>query len=915
MKHEIESAQCLLRWKRSTIMLATCFMVLSTAGVSWAQEMSGDGLWTREQLSKAAYIDQPGPAIRFSAVRVDEGNLDETLRSAPMESKTGSGTVMSVPMPDGTFERIRIQESPILSPDLQLRFPEIRTFIAQGVDDRSMTGRLDRTPAGFHGMLISQRGTVYISPGESGDTSLYLSYWKEDALGAPFECSAHSGDLGLGALAKLSFTTNNPSGDQLRTYRLAVSATGEYTQFFGSVAGAADQIVTTINRVTGIYERDLTIRLNLVATNIYDDPDTDPFTGDDVGLMRGENQADLDANVSDANYDIGHIFSQGGSGGVANQGVCVSGSKARGATSLANPSGDVFDVDFVSHEIGHQFSGSHTWNGSSGSCSAGQFVATSAFEPGSGSTIMAYAGICGGQNVQANSDDYFHVRSFDQITAYRDTGNGTCGTDSATGNTPPTVEAGANCTIPTSTPFRLTAIGDDANGDALTYCWEQYDAGTRDGLPQSTFTTGPLFRSRDPITSTARVFPRFEDILSGAATTWEVLPSVNRTLNFRVTARDNRAGAGGVDWDAMVVTVAGDPFGFTGPVAGDALECGQSEEITWTVGGGSVAPNVKILFSSDGGSSFSSLVASTANDGSYSVTTPKDLISTGRFMLEPSSECFFAVSDEFSITDTLAPSLTIPGDILNECTSSAGTPADLGTPVTSDVCDDTLNVTNDALALYPLGETSVEWTATDDSGNSTSDTQNVEIVDTTPPSLSAPADIVAECTSPDGTPVDLGLPTVSDICDASVDVINDAPALFPIGSTGVLWTATDDSGNQSTDGQSVTVQDTTPPEIFCNSPETITPPDAPISFTASAEDICDTDPSVVITEYNCYKLNKKGKLINKKSSCIVSFDGTTISIQDTGGVDDLISWTVEATDNHGNQSIETCEVRVINPTD
>ena len=895
--------------------IAVLLLLLSSTGVSETRGAPGDGLWTQEQLSAAAYIQQPGPAIRFSAARVDESNLTEILRSAPMENAFGSGTEMSVPMPDGTFERIRIQESPILSPDLQLRYPEIRTFIAQGVDDRSMTGRLDLTPAGFHGMLISERGTVYISPGESGDTSLYLSYWKEDALGEPFKCSVHSGELNLDSAVVQAFTANNPSGDQLRTYRLAVSATGEYTEYFGSVANATAQIVTTINRVTGIYERELAIRLNLVATNIYDDPDTDPFTGDNVSTMRGENQGDLDANVGDANYDIGHIFSQGGSGGVANQGVCVAGAKSRGATSLANPSGDVFDVDFVSHEMGHQFSGSHTWNGNSGSCSAGQFKAHSAFEPGSGSTIMAYAGICSGQNVQSNSDDYFHVRSFDQITAYRDTGNGTCGIDSSNGNTPPTVEAGVNCTIPTSTPFKLTATGDDADGDALTFSWEQYDAGNREGLPLSTFTSGPLFRSPNPISSPTRVFPRFEDILSGATPTWEVLPSVNRTLNFRVTARDNQAGGGGVDWDAMVVTVAGDPFGFTSPVAGDALECGQSEAVTWTVGGGSVAPNVKILLSSDGGSSFSSLVASTANDGSYSVTTPKELMATGRFMLEPSAECFFAVSDEFSIIDTLAPSLTVPDDILNECTSPDGTPADLGTPVTSDVCDDTLNVTSDAPALYPLGDTSVEWTATDDSGNATSDIQIVTIVDTTPPSLTAPDDVLAECTSPDGTPVDLGLPTVSDICDASVDVINDAPDLFPIGLTGVLWAATDDSGNQSMDGQSVTVQDTTPPEIFCNSPETITPPDAPLSFTSSAEDICDTDPSVVITEYNCYKLNKKGKLINKKSSCIVSFDGTTISIQDTGGVDNMISWTVEATDNHGNQSIETCEVMVINPTD
>jgi hypothetical protein len=337
---------------------------------------------------------------------------------------------------------------------------------------------------------------------------------------------------GLGFAAGAPFPANNPSGSQLRTYRLAVSATGEYTQFFGGVANASAQIMTTVNRVTGIYERDLAISLMLTSINIYANPATDPFTGNNVGAMLGENQTDLDANVGDANYDFGHIFSQGGSGGVANQGVCVTGNKARGATSLANPAGDVFDVDFVAHEMGHQLSGSHTWNGTSGSCSAGQFQAASAYEPASGSTIMAYAGICPGQNVQANSDDYFHTRSFDQITSYRD-GTGACGAQTATGNNPPTVEAGDNCTIPTSTPFRLTAMGDDVDGDPLTFNWEQFDLGTRDGNPQSTFTTGPLFRSRDSTSDPSRTFPRFVDILSGAATPYEVLPSVNRTRSRR----------------------------------------------------------------------------------------------------------------------------------------------------------------------------------------------------------------------------------------------------------------------------------------------------------------------------------------------------------------------------------------------
>jgi subtilisin family serine protease len=267
-----------------------------------------------------------------------------------------------------------------------------------------------------------------------------------------------------------------------------------------------------------------------------------------------------------------------------------------------------------------------------------------------------------------------------------------------------------------------------------------------------------------------------------------------------------------------------------------------------------------------------------------------------------------------TVQDTLVPSITAPEDVLDECTSPDGTPADLGTAVADDICDATPTVTNDAPPLFPLGDTTVVWTATDDSGNSASDSQTVTIVDTTPPDLTAPPDIVAECTSPDGTLVDLGEPVVSDICDASVNVENDAPPLFPIGTTPVLWTATDDSGNQSSDGQDVTVQDTTPPTISCNAPPTITPADAPITFTVTAEDICDAAPVAGIVAYDCFAVTKKGKRIDKTDSCVVTFDGVDITILDSGGVDDHITWTVEAYDMYGNMSEATCEVVVVNPT-
>ncbi len=807
---------------------------LITPTLSLAGWVSEDEVWTFFGSTETDPLETVGP-YKYTTFAVDAPKLDDALSEAPLEFTTfEAGAIMTLPMPDGSYMRVRIEESPIFSTELQQEYPEIRTYTAKGLDDPTVSGRLDHTPAGFHAMLISESGTVYVDPADDYDPTHYISFWKKDVAGEHYMCGQHDETDHSPLAALLAFPANNPSGDQLRTYRLAVSATGEYTQFFGGMANAANQIATTINRVTGIYEREVAIRLNLVATNIYDDQATDPFTGDDVSAMLGENQTDLDANVGNANYDFGHIFSQGGSGGVANVGVCTAGSKARGATSLANPSGDVFDVDFVAHEMGHQLSGSHTWNGTSGSCTAGQFQAASSYEPGSGSTIMAYAGICAGQNVQANSDDYFHTRSFDQITAYRN-GTGACGTLAATGNAPPTVEAGPNCTIPTSTPFTLIAQGDDADGDPMTFNWEQFDLGTQDGNPQSTFTTGPLFRSRPATSDPSRTFPQFQDILSGAATPYEVLPSVDRTLNFRVTVRDNQPNGGGVDYDSMSVTVSGNPFEVTAPATGATLECGDSDTFTWDVGGGSVAPNVEILFSSDGGTTFSSLVGSTTNDGSHDVTVPTELTGTGRIMLEPSQECFFAVSEEFSI------------------------------------------------------------------------------VDTTPPTITAPADIVAECTSPNGTPVNLGIPTVNDLCDASVNVSNDAPALFPLGSTTVDWIATDDSSNSAMDTQNVTINDTTPPSVFCNAPNIIVPPDVPISFTATATDVCDAEVEVVVTGFECFMFTKKGKKIDKGESCVVTFGDDTVNIFDSGGVGDHIKWTIVATDDSGNQTVDMCEVVVANP--
>jgi hypothetical protein len=829
--------------------------LLLLPSVSAAQEPDlGPPLWSQVAL-KSEPLGPDGDELpnKYALFGLDVEALGRSLARAPMEfvTKTASLPVIELPTPDGGVARFLFEESPILSAELSREHPEIRAYRAQGLDNPTLTARFDLTTSGFHAIVFSPGEVSLIDPfpGESG---LYMAYRKRDAREAePFRClvedDAHD-DHGLVEPA-LKISPNNPSGTQLRTYRLAVTATDEYTAWAGSTAQAQNRIVTTFNRVAGIYERDLAISFNIVCFNIYpNDPlNPDPFINTVNGALLNANDADLDTNCGSSNYDLGHLLSQGGGGGLAGLGACKS-SKGRGATSRGNPSGDAFEVDFVAHEVGHQLDADHTFNGTTGSCS-GNRVASSAYEPGSGTTIMAYAGICGTENVQANSDDDFHTRSFDQIRAYQ-AGDGACGTVVGTGNVVPIVNAGPDYTIPRDTPFTLTASGSDGNSDALTYAWEQYDLGAATSAPPTGTSTGPLFRSRPRTSGPSRTLPRLTDLLSGASTPWEVLPTVDRTLNFRVTARDSRVGGGGSDWDAMQVTVAGSPFLITSPLGGDVLECGGDDSLEWLVGGGSVAANVKASFSSDDGTSFSTALASTANDGDADVTVPQTLTINGRYMLEAIGNIFFDVSGRFSIVDTLDPLITAPADLgAVECTSPAGASPALGSPTVSDQCDASPMVTDDALADFPLGTTEVTWTATDASGNSASDFQQVTVVDTTSPAIAAPADVTAECTSPAGTPVSLGTPTVSDVCDASPTVTDDAPALFPLGPTLVTWTATDTSGNGNSDGQTITIEDTTPPEFTTLelSPTVLWPANhklVTVEATIVVEDICEATPQV-----------------------------------------------------------------------
>ncbi|UOG75886.1 M12 family metallo-peptidase [Hymenobacter tibetensis] len=605
---------------------------------------------------------------QYRAVSVQLPALRSALANAPAETNLRtSGTVISLPLPNGTSERYRMAQVPVMDPRLAARYPMIKTYVGQSLDDATASVRLDVSPAGFHAMIQGAGRTVYIDPAADGNATQHLVFNKSsmNMSGQSYACFTNEpvSTLPTSAAALI------PNGSTLRTYRLAMACTGEYAATKGgTTAGALAAIVTSINRVSGVYEKELAIRFVLIPetdTLIFLDAATDPYTNLSNGATLNTNQTVVDQRIGAANYDIGHIFNTA-DGGIAGLGVvCRAGNKARGSTGLPNPTGDAFDIDYVAHEIGHQFGGAHTFNGNTGSCAGGNRSANSAYEPGSGTTIMAYAGICGtANNLQPNSDPYFHSQSFDQIVAYVN-GLGNCSVNTATGNTAPVVNAGNNYRIPIGTPFTLTGSATDANSDPLTYSWEQFNLGPQ-GPPTAPVGDAPIFRVFSPVPTPVRTFPRQSDLLANTVTIGEVLPTYSRRLVFRLVARDNRATGGGVDYDSMNVVVSGTagPFLVTLPnTASASWQAGAPQQVAWDVANTTAAPisaaNVDILLSTDGGQTFPTvLLANTPNDGFENVTVPTTVAATttARIKVQASGNIFFDLSNQnFTIRNSGTP--------------------------------------------------------------------------------------------------------------------------------------------------------------------------------------------------------------------------------------------------------------------
>ncbi|GHC48764.1 zinc-dependent metalloprotease [Ulvibacter litoralis] len=622
----------------------------------------------------------------YDLFRLNTANLKAMLSEAPSRDQLAtSQVIIQLPTLNGEMQSFRVVEAPTFTEGLQAQFPEIRSYAAQGIDDPTAIARFSVSPLGLNAMISSaNHETTYIDP-YTRNKEFYIGYSRSSmpADSNTFECLVEDSNeptIDYEAVAALK----NADDGKLRTFRLALACTGEYATYHlnnqGIPTTATDAVKkaavlsamnTSMTRVNGIYERDLSVTMVIVPNNtdiIFLNAATDPYTNNDGAVMLNQNQTTCNNIIGSANYDIGHVFSTGGGGIAQLNSPCTASGKARGVTGLPAPIGDFFDVDYVAHEMGHQFGGNHTQNNNCQRSSA-------SVEPGSASTIMGYAGICA-PNVQTHSDDYFNGINILEMWNNISVGNSTCGVQTNTGNNPPTADAGDNFTIPKSTPFVLKGIASDPDAtNTLSYNWEQRDNQAAAMPPQPTSTVGPAFRSLPSQASPDRYMPALPTVLLGSTqTTWEVVPSVSRVMRFRFTVRDNAAGGSSTASDITAVSVddSAGPFVVTSQATNITWNAAQTREVTWDVAGtdsGTVnSPNVDILLSVDGGLNFDITLASgVPNNGSANITVPSNIDTTdARLMVASSNNIFynvnasnFTIDSELSVNDVNFSDLAI----------------------------------------------------------------------------------------------------------------------------------------------------------------------------------------------------------------------------------------------------------------
>ena len=613
----------------------------------------------------------------YATFMLDDASMKALLAAAPVEDGPDAlnPALVELPMPDGSLARYHVLESSVMAPELAARFPEIRSYIAQGVDDPASVARFVTGPGGFRGMIRSEGGSVFINPALDRASPHYIAFNIKDAEIRSFVCGVAPA---LDQAAR-AFPDDQPfepqgvvnrAGPTRKTFDFALACTGEFSQSYGNstVQGTLDAMNVLVSRINLVYENEVAARFILVADNtdvIFTNPNTDPFVGQTDAQLLNEIQGVLNANIT--TFDVGHLLNAGSGSGIAQLGVICGSARGRGVSSVGGAIDSVGAVGLVVHEMGHQFNAPHSFNAANGSCST-NIDFSGSYEPGSGSTPMSYAGICGLDNIASNPDLYFHSGSFDRIISLINCCT-SCATSTATGNTAPTVNAGPDRVIPANTPFILTATGSDPNGHALTFCWEQRDLGNQGALTDLDDGVDPLMRSFPPVSDPTRVVPNLNTLLNNVNVVGERLYGVSRFSTWRVTARDNVAGNGGVNTDDMVIQVVNTGAGFRVTSPNSPGQFAQNIDVTWNVAGTTAAPistaNVRIELSADGGFTWPHvLIASTPNDGSQNVPLPAINTAQGRIRVIATNSIFFDISDtNITVTPLPAPtpfSLTSP---------------------------------------------------------------------------------------------------------------------------------------------------------------------------------------------------------------------------------------------------------------
>lgn len=678
-----------------TLFVGSFSLTINAQQDYWSSSINKSGIVTDKAVARLSFPKE------FKLYELNIEPLRQELFTVA-DNRIRHTTIITLPNADGKLEQFEVNEASNFEPALQARFPEIRAFSGKGVTDKGSMLKLSISPQGIQTMVFRTTGpNEYIEP-YSQDHKTYAVFKSQRNKGdLPWVCSTPDQQLAVELNSKVQESQIIESNTgEMRTMRLAQSCNAEYANWFGATSAAQVGLVlaafnATITRCNGCYEKDLAIHLNLIPTTdqvIFYDPATDPYTT--MANWNNQLQTTLTSTIGEANYDIGHMF--GASGGGGNAGcigcVCVNGQKGRGITSPADgiPQGDNFDIDYVAHEVGHQMGGNHTFSHSLEGSGVNK-------EVGAGITIMGYAGITS-YDPAPHSIDIFHEATIQQIQVNMSTKTCPITTNISADNATPVVNPQGPYTIPISTPFSLTGSATDANpGDVLTYCWEQNDNATTSGansVASPTKLTGPNWLTFPATTSPTRLFPRLSTILAGAMTTGplpggdpvctiEALSSVTRTLNFRLTVRDNvpysstpplTIGQTNFTNVAVSVTNAAGPFAVTVPNGGENFASGSVQTVTWNVNGTNAAPintaNVKILLSTDGGTTFPTvLLASTANDGSEAVTFPAVLTTTARVKIEAVGNIFFDISNA-NFTLSVPPAgftFNNPGAVVANC--------------------------------------------------------------------------------------------------------------------------------------------------------------------------------------------------------------------------------------------------------